>query len=286
MKKQTSKVGIFGLIGNLFLLIIKLIFGYLFNSQAMIADAINSATDCISSFIIIIGGKISVRPKTVKHNVGHGKAEYLFSMFVSLIMIFLSIKIVIDGVISIIHEDKVIFSFLLVVVCFITIITKIFLYLYAKKIYKKENSVLVKSAMIDHRNDCLITTLTLTSIILSYLNLHWANGLFGIFIAFYIFKEGITIFEESYRVLVDTSLDTQSRKKIFKLIDDVEGVVKSDNLATIPIGDKYIAIVTIWVCGELSTAESHRIADRLKKQIEKEMPIIEDVFVHVHPDEK
>lgn len=286
VKKQTIKVGLFGIIGNIFLLIIKIIFGVLYNSQAMIADAINSATDIISSFIVVVGGKISSKPKTARHNMGHGKAEYLFSLFVSIIMLFLSVKIVFDGVDSIINKENIIFSYLLVAVCLVTIIIKLILYIYTRRIYKEEGSVLVKSAMIDHRNDCLITTLTLSSIILGYYNLYWANGLFSIFIAIYIFKSGLSILFESYQVLIDASLDQESKKTLLKIVNSFEEIIKAGELSTIPIGDKYIAIVTIWVSGDLTTARSHSIADKLKQKIEKEMTIIEEVFVHVHPNEQ
>ena len=80
--EQTKKAGLFGILGNLFLLIIKGTVGFLFKSQSMIADAANSAGDIFASLMTFIGNKIASEPQDKSHNFGHGKAEYIFSMFI------------------------------------------------------------------------------------------------------------------------------------------------------------------------------------------------------------
>ena len=77
--KSTKTVSLVGIIGNVFLLIIKAIIGIITNSQAMIADSVNSAGDIFSSAMTYIGNKIASRPSDNSHNLGHGKAEYIFS---------------------------------------------------------------------------------------------------------------------------------------------------------------------------------------------------------------
>ena len=87
----TKKVGVLGIIGNVFLFFIKIIIGFIGRSQAMIADAINSAGDIFASLMTFIGNKISSVPNDDDHNYGHGNAEYIFSMFISLSMIIVAI---------------------------------------------------------------------------------------------------------------------------------------------------------------------------------------------------
>ena len=89
--KQTKKVGILGILGNIFLLIIKGTIGFATKSQAMIADSINSAGDIFASLMTFIGNKISSVPQDSDHNFGHGKAEYIFSMFIGLSMIMVNL---------------------------------------------------------------------------------------------------------------------------------------------------------------------------------------------------
>ena len=95
--KSVKIASILGIIGNIFLLIIKAIIGLITNSQAMIADSFNSAGDIFSSFMTYIGNKIASKPRDDDHNLGHGKAEYIFSMLISLAMIIMSLKIFYDS---------------------------------------------------------------------------------------------------------------------------------------------------------------------------------------------
>ena len=85
-----KRASIFGVIGNIFLLIIKLLIGLVTNSQAMIGDALNSAGDIFASLMTFIGNKIASAPGDENHNFGHGKAEYIFSLFIAISMIFVS----------------------------------------------------------------------------------------------------------------------------------------------------------------------------------------------------
>lgn len=96
--KDIKTAGIAGILGNIFLLTIKCSIGLLTNSQSMIADSVNSASDILSSFMTFIGNKISSEPKDNDHNFGHGKAEYIFSLFISITMILLSMKLLIDSI--------------------------------------------------------------------------------------------------------------------------------------------------------------------------------------------
>ena len=165
--KITKKVGIFGIIGNIFLLIIKAIVGFASKSQSMIADCVNSAGDIFASLMTFIGNKIASAPGDEDHNFGHGKAEYIFSLFIAISMILVSIKMIIDAIMTLVQGNELIFSWWLIIVCIVTIITKLSLFIYTRIMYKKYNNILLEASMEDHRNDCIITTFTLISILLS-----------------------------------------------------------------------------------------------------------------------
>ena len=158
--KDTKKAGLFGILGNIFLLIIKGSIGFICNSQAMIADSANSAGDIFASLMTWIGNKIASEPKDDSHNFGHGKAEYIFSLFISISMIAVSFKLLYDSTISLIYGSKMQFSWLLVIVCIITIAIKFLLFLYTNKICKKYDNILLEASKSDHRNDCIITFFT------------------------------------------------------------------------------------------------------------------------------
>lgn len=272
-----------GVAGNFLLLIMKLIVGIISNSQAMLADAFNSAGDIFASLMTAIGNKIANIPKDYNHNFGHEKAEYIFSMFIGISMIIVSGKIFYDGIMSIVLNKKLLFSWWLILTCFATVIIKLLLYLYTKKIYSKSSNILLKSNMIDHRNDCIIATITMLAIFLSKYNLYFLDGITGMGISIWIFISGINIFLESYNVLMDISIDDETRIKIIDIINECSYVQELSELYSIPTGSKYIIVLTITVDGNMSTYNSHLIADYLEYIIINQVSKVNNVIIHIHP---
>lgn len=278
-----KKVGIIGIIGNAFLFIIKIIVALISRSQSMLADSINSAGDIFASFMTWIGNKISSVPNDEDHNFGHGKAEYLFSMFISISMMLIAIKLLYDSVLSIVLSNKLTFSWILIVVCLITVIIKFALFIYTKKIYEETENLLVKANMEDHRNDCVITFFTTVAVVLTKYNIYWVDGVVGIGISIWIFIAGLQLFRDSYNVLMDSSIDNKSKDVILSLIKSYSEIKRVGTLYSIPIGCKYVVVVTVYVNGKMATTKSHRVADKLEKRIITEIDKVEKVIVHVEP---
>lgn len=279
---NTKKASLLGIIGNIFLLVIKGIVGLISHSQAMIADAANSAGDIFASLMTYIGNKIASEPRDDTHNFGHGKAEYVFSLFISISMLFVAVKLLYDSSLSLIYKKEFTFSFFLVIVCIITIIIKVFLYMYTKKLYKESKDLLLKANMTDHRNDCILTVCTLISVLFSLVNVYWIDSIVGIIISAWILFTGIKIFMESYNVLMDKSLDNYSKEVILDLINTYKEIKKVDEINSTPVGYQYIVTITISIDGNMSTFESHKIADNLEKSIQA-MDNIAHAIVHVNP---
>lgn len=284
MDRYTSakRVGLLGIIGNIFLLIIKAGVGFLSKSQAMIADSANSAGDIFASLMTFIGNKISSEPKDNTHNFGHGKAEYIFSFLISLSMLAIALKLLIDSVISFVNKNEVTFSWFLVTTCLITIFVKLALYFYCSFLYKKHNNILIKANMSDHRNDCIVTSFTLLSIVFSSFHIYWLDSLVGIGISLWIAYTGIKIFIDSYNILMDISLDQETTNSIYALSKNYADIKSIHDLSSSPVGYQYIVVLTIDVDGNMSTFASHSLADTLEKDI-LNIDKICDVIIHVNP---
>ncbi len=277
-----NKANITGVLGNVFLLIIKLIVGFMSKSQAMISDAANSAGDIFASFMSSIGSKIASSPKDDTHNFGHGKAEYIFSLFISLSMIVVSAKLCFDSAIAFVNPSSVDYPVWLIVVCVVTISVKLFLYFYTKLLGKRTDSILITSLQKDHRNDTLVTTCTLLSVILNVFGIYWVDGLVGIGISIVIAISGIRIFIESYNILMDKSIDSLTKDKIIAITKKYEDIKKVNHFSSTPVGYKYLISLSIFVDGNMTTFESHEIADKL----EKELNNLDEVYlsiIHVNP---
>lgn len=278
----TKKAGFLGILGNIFLLIIKATVGFISNSQAMIADSINSAGDIFASLMTFIGNKIASAPNDEDHNFGHGKAEYIFSMFISISMILVSAKLLYDSALTLIFGSELQFSWILVAVCIATIITKIFLFVYTKHAYKLHNSILLEANMKDHRNDCIVTTFTLISVLLTLANIYWFDSVVGIGISIWICYTGISIFIESYNVLMDISIDDKTKELILDIANKFKEIQEIKSIVSTPVGDKFLVFITICVDGNMSTFDSHKLADNLETTVSK-LDKVSKTVVHVEP---
>ena len=284
--KAAKKASILGIVGNIFLLIIKAIVGFISHSQSMIADAFNSAGDIFSSIMTYIGNRISSKEADADHNLGHGKAEYIYSLLISITMIIMSITVIKGTIETFINKEKFVFSIWLVIVCIITIITKFSLYIYTHHLYKKYNNILIDANSKDHRNDCLVTTGTLISILFSLKGIFWVDKVVGIIISLWIAYSGIKLFIESYDVLMDKCMDNLTKDKVYEIIKKHKEVVKVNHFNTTPVGYQYQISFTIFVDGNLSTFESHDIANKLEREIEKKIPEIYLTVIHVNQKKK
>ena len=280
---STKRAGMFGMICNIFLMIIKGIVSFITGSQAMIADAFNSAGDIFSSLMTYIGNKISSKPSDEDHNLGHGKAEYIYSMLISISMILMAMFVLKDSFISLVKGKTYDFSIWLIVVCLITIIVKLFLFLYTNKVYKKYNNLLVKANSKDHFNDMIITSVNLISCILSIYGIYFLDGVVGIIISLWIMYTSIKLFIESYNVLMDKSISVETKNEVYEIIDRHKEIKKVIHFNSTPVGYKYQISFTIYVDGNMSTFDSHDIANKLEKEIIKEIDEIYLVIIHVNP---
>lgn len=280
--KSANLASIFGIVGNILLLIIKTATGFITHSQSMISDALNSAGDIISSVMTFIGNKVSSKAADEDHNLGHGKAEYIFSMLISVIMITVSVKVFISSIKSLFYDYNYNYSNALVFVCIITIIIKVFLYIYTSRIAKKYNNLLVRANAKDHINDCFLTGMNLIAAIFGRYGITYVDGIVGSIVVIWIFIVGLHLFKESFDVLMDKGIDDTLKNEIMKIINKHPEIKKTNHFNSTPIGYQYQISVTIFVDGNLSTYESHEIANKLEKEI-TELDEIYLAVIHVNP---
>ena len=136
--------------------------------------------------------------------------------------------------------------------------------------------------MKDHRNDCIVTSCTLISIIFGLFGFYLFDGIVGIGISIWICYTGINILIESCNVLMDVSIDSDTEKLILDLAHSYKDIKKVDNISSSPVGYQYIVVVTIYVDGNMSTIDSHKLADSLEKDITK-LDKVYRTIIHVNP---
>ena len=281
--KKVKIASIFGIIGNIFLFLIKLIISIISGSSAMLADTFNSGGDIFSSLITFIGNKIASKPSDEDHNLGHGKAEYIYSMLISEIIILSFLLILKSSVMDLINGTSYNFSTWLIIVCIITIIIKLLLYLYTRKIAITENNLLIEANSKDHINDVIITLLNLISIIFAYFNIYYLDSIIAIVISIWVIISSIKLFIKSYDVLMDKAITEDAKNKVINIINSHKEIKGIQHFNSTPVGYKYQISFTIFVDGNLKTHESHEIADSLEKEIINNCDEIYLVVIHVNP---
>ena len=148
--------------------------------------------------------------------------------------------------------------------------------------FKQHNNILLEANYKDHRNDCIVTTFTLISILLGLFNIYWFDGVVGLGISVWIFYTGLKILIESYNILMDISIDSKTKNIILDLAHECKEIKNITDFYTIPTGYQYVVILTIHIDGNMSTFDSHKLADNLEKNI-CNIDKINRAIIHVNP---
>ena len=283
--KDIKLASIFGIGGNIFLLIIKGIIGFITNSQAMIADSFMSAGDIFSSVMTYVGNKIASKPRDDDHNLGHGKAEYIYSMLISIVMMAMALVIFKDSVMVIVDNQKYDFSSWLIVVCIVSIIIKFLLFVYTYSLSKKYNNLLIKANSKDHICDCFITGTNLISCLFTLIGIYVFDGIVGMIISLWMIISYVRIFIESYHILMDKAMDEKTKNQVLEIVKKHKEIMKTNHFNSTPVGYKYQISLTIFVDGNMSTFESHEIANKLEKEIINKVDSVYLAVIHVNPVE-
>jgi len=204
-------------------------------------------------------------------------------MLISIAMIIMGIVVFRNSFLSIFNNTSYSFSLWLIIVCLITIVTKLYLFIFTNKLYKKYNNLLIKANSKDHRNDCFITFSNLIAALLTLYDIYWFDGIVGSFIAIWMIITAIKIFRESYDVLMDKSISDEAKDKVFEIINSHDEIKKVIHFNSTPVGYKYQISFTIYVDGNMSTFDSHKIANDLEKEIDEKIDEIYLTVIHVNP---
>ncbi|MDU2673800.1 MAG: cation diffusion facilitator family transporter [Clostridium sp.] len=281
---EANKVTLLSILWNVILTIIKLLAGILGRSSSMIADAMHSASDIISSIGVLIGNKIAKTPNDKDHNYGHEKAETLVSFLLSLLLIFVSLKIGYDGFKSLFHLNQVkIPTILPLVVSVISIVIKEYQYRITIKVADKINSPSLKADAWHHRSDALSSIAAFIGIGGSMLGFKALDPLAAIVVALFVAKVGFDILKDSANELMDSSISEDEESKIIEIAKNTAGVIHLDELKSRKHGAMAYLDLTICVNKNLTVFEGHEIASNLEKCLIESMRFIKGITIHVEP---
>lgn len=279
-----TKTMVVSMIVNVFLSLIKIISGILGSCNSLIADGIHSISDLSTDIIAIIGNKLSLKPADNKHPYGHGKIEYLTSLIISIVILFLGFSIIYNTI----NRQTVIPKVWVLIVSFITIISKYFLSSFIIKQGKKINSTILIASGYESRSDAVGSIGVFLSVIVmhlsSYINIFkYADKVATIIIAILIIKTGFNILKENIGLLLGEQLiDEDYLQKIKNIIYEEEDL-KIKNIHILRNGPYNHLVATITMNNFMSLEEAHDKIDLIELKVKEYDEKIKYVTIHVEP---
>ena len=283
-EQQTAmKVSGISILVNLLLSIFKLIAGIAAHSGAMISDAIHSASDVGSTFIVIIGVRLSAKKSDKEHQYGHERMECVSSIVLAGMLLVTGLGIGITGVRDIVKSTIAIPGTLALIAAVVSIVTKEWMFWYTRGAAKKINSGALMADAWHHRSDALSSIGAFVGIFGARLGYPILDPVASIVICFMIAKAAIDIFRDAIDKMVDHSCDAKTEESMRREILKVPGVRRVDLLRTRLFGSKMYVDIEIAAAGEISLNDAHDIAENVHHTIEDKFKDVKHCMVHVNP---
>lgn len=286
MKKRdlAYQVSLVTIIVNLILTIFKLFAGIIGNSKAMISDAIHSASDVLSTIIVIIGIYISKKAPDQKHQYGHERFECLAAIILAIILTFTGISIGFSGITNILNGSNTKTpSILPLIAAILSVVIKEWMFRYTKKAAKKLNSAALEADAWHHRSDALSSIGAFIGILGTKIGLTFFDALASTLIAFCIIKVSYDILKDALAKMLDTSVSEEEENNIKELIKSNNKVLAIDDIKTRLFGTKMYVDVEIAVDPTLTLIEAHNIAEEVHFLVESNFSTCKHCMVHVNP---
>ena len=270
---------------NAGLMIMKLLAGYFGRSEAVFADGMESAADFIALGSSMIALRIGSRPFDASHPYGHGKAESISAVIVSLIIFTTGGWILVRSVHAIIDSVYEVPAAMAVAAAFLTIITKEALYRYSITAGKKLGSPAILAIAKDHRKDAITSVSTLVGVTGAFFGLTVMDPIAAGITSLFIFHIGYKTFMGAAHDLMDGKPDDNYLEEIRKIAEGVAGVEYVHEIRCRRSGQYLIVDLKLDMDPEMTVRESHRIATAVKKLIFEHAMNVGDVMIHINPHE-
>lgn len=276
---------IIGIIISILLAAIKAVAGILGNSYALIADAIESASDVFTSIVVLAGLRIAQLPPDQKHPYGHGKAEPFAGIVVAIALFVAAIIIITQSIHEIITPHHAPAPFTLIVLVLV-VLTKEFLFRYIIKIGTEVNSVAVKNDAWHHRSDAFTSGAAFIGISIALIGgegYEQADDFAALFASVVIIFNAYRLLRPALDEIMDAAPSKEINQEIIYATNSVSGVIATDKCYVRKMGLDYYIDIHIIVDGNLTVHDGHEIAHNVKDYLMKTFPQISNVLVHVEP---
>ena len=278
--------GIVGIGANLVLSIFKLVIGIITGSVAIMADAMNNLSDAGSAIVSLVSFKLSAKPADRDHPFGHARIEYVASMVVSFLILLVGFEMFSDSLSVIFRFSEAKepdFSVPAFIILGFSILVKLFLSLYYRKIGKKINSSVILASATDSLFDTISTLAVLiSSIIIKLTSVVIIDAIVGLLVSVMILVAGIRTLNETKNSILGEAPIKETVDSIMKIVSEYPEIIGTHDLIVHNYGpDHYIATLHAEVDGNGDIYFLHDVIDNVEKRLASELNII--CTIHLDP---
>ncbi len=283
------RVSTVSIIVNLALSLFKLIAGIAAHSGAMVSDAVHSASDVFSTFIVMIGVTISGKESDKEHPYGHERLECVASLLLAMVLALTGLGIGKTGVEKILGGEAAglaVPGLLALIAAVSSVAVKEWMYWYTRAAAKKINSGALMADAWHHRSDALSSIGAFIGILGSRMGYPILDPIASLVICLFILKAAYDIFQDALAKMVDKACPEEVVNQMREIILAQEGVEGIDDIKTRLFGAKMYVDVEISVDGDKTLRAAHEIANRVHDAIEDAFPEVKHCMVHENPTEE
>ena len=275
--------GAVGIIVNLLLFAAKFTAGSLFASVAVVADAFNNLTDAGSSIISIISARISAKPADREHPFGHARIEYIASMVVSFLILYIGIQLMKDSVNSLIHAEETESGLLTIIVLVCSICMKLWLFLFYRKVGKVTESSVLRASALDSLSDCISTGAVLVSaLIVHFTSFAPIDGIMGALVSIFILIAGIRILRDTMNSLLGEAPMEDVTRAVLDIVARHPDALGVHDMLVHSYGPGHTLVsMHVEVDGEGDIYDLHEMIDNIERQVHAQLGII--CTIHMDP---
>ena len=283
--KTIIKASWVGVIGNAFLSLLKIVIGIISGSLAVIADGIDSASDIVTSLIILFTARIMMRPPNIRYPYGYMKADTIATKALAFVILFAGAQLAISTVRNFLQgTERELPGMLAIYVTILSIIGKFLLARHQLRKGRQTNSEMLKANARNMQNDVLISISVLIGLIFTILlNMPVLDSVTALFVSIWILKVGFQIFMQTNRDLMDANTEPELYNTVFSAVESVEGAANPHRVRIRKIGNYYMVAMDIEVDGEISIRQAHEICIKVEDSIQQKIDNVFDIMIHIEP---
>lgn len=283
--REIRKVTLVGSAVDLTLGVLKLLFGFIANSQALIADGIHSLSDLATDFMVLFAAKHGSRDADESHPYGHGRFETLATVALGIALMAVAAGIAWDAIRRLFNPEVLLEPGVwALVVALVSVISKEWIYHYTMRLAKKLKSNMLKANAWHSRTDAISSIVVVLGVAGTMAGLEYLDAVAAVVVGAMVGKIGWDLAWQSVHELVDAALKPERVEKIRREILSVGGVRELHMLRTRMMGGDALVDVHVLVDPKLSVSEGHYIGEKVRQRLLDEVEEVSDVMVHVDPE--